>query len=61
MPSSEYGIVGIFVLASFGAAMVAALLVDTTTVSEFVVNYAIRVLVTVLLISGVAVLIAKHR
>lgn len=61
MPSNSYAILGIFVLASFGVAILAALWVDTTTVPEFVGEYAVRVFVTVLIIGGAAVIIDKYR
>jgi hypothetical protein len=57
MRSEDYRLLGVFVLVSVGAAMVAALLVDTTTVPEFAVDYGVRVLLTVVIVGGIAVLV----
>ena len=61
MVSNKYAIFVMFVLATVGVSILAAMWVDTTTAPEFIRNYSIRVLVTILAIGGLSVIIQKYR
>lgn len=61
MPFGRYGIVLVFALATVGVAVLTAVWVETTTAPEFIRNYSIRVVLTILAVGGVAVILRKYR
>ena len=61
MPSNSYGLVIAFVLVTLAVSILTAMSVDTTTAPAFVRDYAVRVLLTVLVVGALSAIVRKYR